>query len=155
VLPDGTVNWDKAHVCIKLNRGSHAGSHKQLWVLSNLTSTLHNFHIHQMKFRLATRAELETDYHIIPPDPSSSCSPSNLYKCFDDLPMHKDDPRTVPLLWHDTIPVPPGGKVFIVMSFDADQQIGRFVFHCHILKHEDHGLMAPIEVWQPQIGLFQ
>jgi FtsP/CotA-like multicopper oxidase with cupredoxin domain len=155
VLPDGTVNWEKPHVCIKIDRGSHAGSHKQLWVLANLTSTLHNFHIHQMKFRLATRTELQDDYHIIPPDPASSCSPPNLYECFDDLPMHKDDPKTTPLFWHDTIPVPPGGKVFIVMSYDADQQIGRFVFHCHILKHEDHGLMAPIEVWQPQIGMFQ
>jgi FtsP/CotA-like multicopper oxidase with cupredoxin domain len=35
------------------------------------------------------------------------------------------------------------------MSFDADQQIGRYVFHCHILKHEDNGLMAPFEVWGP------
>jgi FtsP/CotA-like multicopper oxidase with cupredoxin domain len=34
------------------------------------------------------------------------------------------------------------------MSFDADEQVGRYVFHCHILKHEDSGLMAPIEVWK-------
>jgi len=48
--------------------------------------------------------------------------------------------------WHDTIPVPAARSVFIVMSFDAKEQLGRFVFHCHILKHEDQGLMAPIEV---------
>ena len=53
--------------------------------------------------------------------------------------------------WHDTIPLPPFQTVFLVMSFDAKQQIGRFVFHCHILKHEDVGLMAPIEVWEPQV----
>ena len=36
------------------------------------------------------------------------------------------------------------------MSFDdARHQVGRFVYHCHILKHEDRGLMAPIEVWDP------
>ena len=38
--------------------------------------------------------------------------------------------------------------MFVIMSFDAAQQLGRFVFHCHILKHEDKGLMAPIEVWE-------
>jgi FtsP/CotA-like multicopper oxidase with cupredoxin domain len=43
--------------------------------------------------------------------------------------------------------------VFVVMSFDTGQQLGRFVFHCHILKHEDKGLMAPIEVWGPSAGL--
>jgi FtsP/CotA-like multicopper oxidase with cupredoxin domain len=43
--------------------------------------------------------------------------------------------------------MPPLSKVFLIMSFDANEQIGRFVFHCHILKHEDNGLMAPIEVW--------
>jgi len=52
-------------------------------------------------------------------------------------------------VWHDTIPVPMGQDVFLIMSFDAKEQIGRFVVHCHILKHEDNGLMAPIEVWDP------
>jgi suppressor of ftsI len=28
----------------------------------------------------------------------------------------------------------------------APVQVGRFVFHCHILEHEDGGMMAPIEV---------
>ena len=37
------------------------------------------------------------------------------------------------------------------MSYDAKEQLGRFVFHCHILKHEDNGLMAPIEVWNPRL----
>jgi FtsP/CotA-like multicopper oxidase with cupredoxin domain len=33
-----------------------------------------------------------------------------------------------------------------MINFDAEEQIGRFVFHCHILEHEDAGLMAPVEV---------
>ena len=52
---DGLVDWTKRHVCIQID---HLGSHKQLWVLTNGTSDLHNFHIHQMKFRLATATEL-------------------------------------------------------------------------------------------------
>jgi FtsP/CotA-like multicopper oxidase with cupredoxin domain len=84
------------------------------------------------------------------PQNSQSCDPSTcagpIYKFYEDKP--ESNSRE----WHDTIPVPSGDtpdtqKVFIVMSFDAVQQLGRFVFHCHILKHEDNGLMAPIEVW--------
>ncbi len=32
------------------------------------------------------------------------------------------------------------------MNFDAAAQLGRYVYHCHILEHEDDGLMAPLEV---------
>jgi FtsP/CotA-like multicopper oxidase with cupredoxin domain len=32
------------------------------------------------------------------------------------------------------------------------RKIGRFVFHCHILKPEERGLMAPIKVWEPPTG---
>ncbi len=145
---DGTIDWTKQlHVCIKIDHASVNGGHKQLWVLRNGTGSLHNFHIHQMKFRLATRTELEGQYNIDPEKSLGPCGTATLYKCFDDLAMKPGDPGTAPVFWHDTIPVPPGSRVFIVMSFDAEEQIGRFVFHCHILKHEDNGLMAPIEVW--------
>jgi FtsP/CotA-like multicopper oxidase with cupredoxin domain len=149
---DGTVNWDAPkHVCIKIDHTSVNGGHKQLWVISNATGTLHNFHIHQMKFRLATRKELMEKYNIDPgQEPEGSCGPATLYKCFDDKDTSVGDPKTAPIAWHDTIPVPPVSRVFIIMSFDATQQIGRFVYHCHILKHEDRGLMAPIEVWGKQ-----
>jgi FtsP/CotA-like multicopper oxidase with cupredoxin domain len=157
--PDGTIDWTKIHhTCIKIDHASHLGSHKQLWVLSNSTTTLHNFHIHQMKFRLATLKELKEKYHILPPDPSHTCGdlgkkfPQPDYKCYDPVGPDVNDPGALPL-WHDTIPIPPSSKVFVVMSFDAKEQIGRFVFHCHILKHEDKGLMAPIEVWEPKTTL--
>jgi hypothetical protein len=145
---DGTINWKTPkHVCIHVDHTSVNGGHQQLWVLRNGTGTLHNFHIHQMKFRLATRKELEDKYNIDVDNSVGSCGPATLYKCFDNLNTAIGDPKSRPIQWHDTIPVPPGSRVFIVMSFDAKEQIGRFVFHCHILKHEDKGLMAPIEVW--------
>ncbi len=69
-LPNGLVDWEKpSHVCIELN---HTGSHQQLWVLYNATGTLHNFHIHQMKFRLATKADLRA-HGIQPSDRSHTC----------------------------------------------------------------------------------
>jgi FtsP/CotA-like multicopper oxidase with cupredoxin domain len=154
VLPNGLVDWEgklKKHVCIKIDHDAHLGSHKQLWVLVNGTPTLHNFHIHQMKFRLATRRELQDEYSILPPESPHTCGTNPCagpnYELYDDSPPDLDPGAT--RRWHDTIPVPPLKAVFVVMSFDAKQQIGRFVFHCHILKHEDSGLMAPIEVWEP------
>jgi len=152
-LKDGSIDWEGEHtnhVCIRLD---HVGSHDQLWVLWNTTGALHNFHIHQMKFRLATRKELEA-HHIDPSgdDSVSTCQPPKCpqpeYKLYETADDSKAQPE-----WHDTIPIPAGQKVFIIMSFDAQEQVGRFVFHCHILKHEDSGLMAPIEVWDPHPAL--
>ena len=46
--------------------------------------------------------------------------------------------------WLDTINVPYGGSVDAVVDF-ADPIIrGMSVFHCHLLSHEDKGMMAKI-----------
>jgi suppressor of ftsI len=42
------------------------------------------------------------------------------------------------------VPLLPDDDVVIRMRF-ADFT-GRFVFHCHILNHEDAGMMAVVEV---------
>jgi FtsP/CotA-like multicopper oxidase with cupredoxin domain len=162
VKDDGTIDWLKPHVCIFIDDDEHVGSHKQLWVLLNGTEELHNFHIHQMKFRLATWTELSNDHGIMPPNNSEAGCPGEDNNCpryflYDDDRKRQStttDNMNSQILWHDTIPIPPSSKVFLIMSFDADEQVGRFVFHCHILKHEDKGLMAPIEVWKTQsVGL--
>ena len=46
--------------------------------------------------------------------------------------------------WKDVVNVPAGGSVRIRMRF-ADIP-GRTVYHCHILDHEDLGMMGVIEV---------
>ena len=38
------------------------------------------------------------------------------------------------------------GRVFVFIPLEAEEQVGRFVFHCHILEHEDDGMMAAMEV---------
>ena len=46
------------------------------------------------------------------------------------------------------MPLPVGGTVVIRMKFA--EFTGKFVFHCHILNHEDHGMMAIVEVVEPK-----
>jgi FtsP/CotA-like multicopper oxidase with cupredoxin domain len=49
----------------------------------------------------------------------------------------------------DVVPVPERGSVTILMPFTRPQTVGKFVYHCHVLKHEDKGMMANIEVFDP------
>ena len=46
--------------------------------------------------------------------------------------------------WQDTVPLPIGGEVVMRMQFN--DFTGKYVFHCHILAHEDNGMMAVVDV---------
>jgi FtsP/CotA-like multicopper oxidase with cupredoxin domain len=55
------------------------------------------------------------------------------------VPQPADDHR-------DVVDVPIRGEVKVVIPFTNPLIVGRFVYHCHILAHEDKGMMATIEV---------
>jgi suppressor of ftsI len=55
------------------------------------------------------------------------------------VPQPADDHR-------DIVDVPIGGEVKVIIPFTNPLIVGRFVYHCHILSHEDRGMMATIEV---------
>ena len=46
--------------------------------------------------------------------------------------------------WADTLPVPPRGSITFRMRFT--DFIGKYVWHCHALDHEDLGMMQLVEV---------
>jgi FtsP/CotA-like multicopper oxidase with cupredoxin domain len=52
----------------------------------------------------------------------------------------------------DTVRVPEMGEVVVRIAFTDPRIVGRFVYHCHVLKHEDKGMMANIEVYDPHPG---
>lgn len=47
-------------------------------------------------------------------------------------------------VWLDTVNVPVGGSVDVVMDFTDPVIRGMSLFHCHLLNHEDKGMMAKI-----------
>lgn len=49
----------------------------------------------------------------------------------------------------DNIRVPERGEVKLRLPFTDPLIVGRFMFHCHVLKHEDKGMMANIEIYDP------
>ena len=126
-------------VCLPLGPGGAAV--KEIWELYNLTAEDHNFHIHQTRFRLLRGGTVPGT--IIPASTADG------------------------LVLHDNVPVPRAddttGCDGSVEAFKAGlcrphpvvveipfHQIGDFVYHCHILEHEDGGMMARIRVVAPR-----
>jgi FtsP/CotA-like multicopper oxidase with cupredoxin domain len=106
---------------------------KETWDLINLTSEDHNFHIHQTRFWLLSGGAKEPDRidqaavlqdNVPVPHAEKFAGCDGTLKSFD---RKKCNPRRV--------------KIHIPFT-----QIGDFVFHCHILEHEDGGMMARIRV---------
>jgi len=48
--------------------------------------------------------------------------------------------------YQDIVNVPVHGEVKVIIPFTDPVILGRFVYHCHLLSHEDKGMMATIEV---------
>jgi FtsP/CotA-like multicopper oxidase with cupredoxin domain len=136
----------------------------EVWELVNTTDEMHNFHIHQTRFRLADGHNVGAPGDLVIGQTSncqdeprkSVCDPGDVIGSaipeFDSAAAARNVD-----IWHDTLPVPPrkfdpttkqytDGRVFVAIPFMAPEQVGRFVFHCHIMEHEDGGMMAPVEV---------
>ncbi|MGO9977007.1 MAG: multicopper oxidase domain-containing protein [Solirubrobacteraceae bacterium] len=48
------------------------------------------------------------------------------------------------VLWEDNVNLPPGSSIVIRMR--PTDFTGKFVFHCHLLFHEDNGMMGVVQV---------
>jgi FtsP/CotA-like multicopper oxidase with cupredoxin domain len=95
----------------------HSGTVED-WVIENTATEDHIFHIHQIHFQV-----LEVNGQPVN-DPA--------IRDTVDLPY-----------WDGTGPYP---SVKVRMDFRDPNIIGTFVYHCHILQHEDAGMMGEIQV---------
>jgi len=103
---------------------------REYWLLVNDSDECHNFHIHQSKFVV-----LDADFSAAEARPSA-------IQCLGDRGFVPPVNRG---MLHDNYPLPPRSRVFVMLQFEGPK-LGRFVFHCHILEHEDGGMMNIIRV---------
>ncbi len=61
------------------------------------------------------------------------------------LDRNNSQPTGAELGWKDTVLVNPGESVRIIGRFEP-VNFGKYVYHCHILEHEDAGMMGVFEV---------
>jgi FtsP/CotA-like multicopper oxidase with cupredoxin domain len=54
-----------------------------------------------------------------------------------------DDQQLDPVLYQDVVTVPANGKAVVRVNFHT--HTGKTLYHCHILDHEDQGMMGVIE----------
>jgi len=125
------------HICVRLGT-------QEVWEVVNYTGELHNVHLHEIKFRLSQQTDSG-----VPPGLVAFQDPAGLIAQYQPQAANAQAITNVDA-YHDTFPLPPyGGRIFITAPFFAPQQVGNFVYHCHILSHEDGGMMAVMQVYDP------
>ena len=102
----------------------------EIWELVNLTEDTHPIHLHLVRFQLLDRRTFDT------------------FTYQDKGELHFYGPTTPPgpdeLGWKDIARCEPGSVTRIIVPFEG--YTGRYVWHCHILEHEDNEMMRPYEV---------
>jgi FtsP/CotA-like multicopper oxidase with cupredoxin domain len=101
----------------------------EVWELYNFTADAHPIHVHLVQFEVVNRQSLAGDDGMAEP-------PARL----------TGDPRG-PEPWEtgrkDTVIAYPGEVTRVKARFD---RAGLYVWHCHILEHEDNEMMRPLRV---------
>ncbi len=142
------------------------------WELQNWTGEDHNFHIHQSKFTIDPNGTFYFPQPVKGEDPNLAAT-DKLIRDFGDrrellyndtVPVPRGtsicstSPQTKGCYGKTTTQCsgkpgaedcPYPGIMSVLMDFSRVEQVGSFVYHCHILEHEDGGMMAQINVLCP------
>jgi len=91
----------------------------EIWEISNTSQIAHPFHAHAIQWQILDRGTT-----------GGTLTPSS----------------GIDLGWKDTVLVQPNETVRFIGKFDPVINSGKYMYHCHILEHEDNGMMGVFEV---------
>ena len=111
----------------------------EVWQIINTTVDVHPIHTHQTMFKVLSRQPFSVSQyqakrvHGVPLDPT---------------PFLKQGMATGPAPnetgWKDTVKSNPGEVTRIAMRWE--DYTGHYVYHCHILEHEEHDMMRALDI---------
>jgi spore coat protein A, manganese oxidase len=104
----------------------------EIWEIYNHTPDAHPIHLHLVGFQILDRQKFKATVDPV----TGATSNIKLQGKATPPPPHERG-------WKDTAQMFPGERTRIIARFDRP---GRYVWHCHILSHEDHDMMRPYEV---------
>jgi FtsP/CotA-like multicopper oxidase with cupredoxin domain len=115
----------------------------EVWEFYNATSDAHPVHVHLVHFQVENREGFTSDVVEQPTQQHNGTTGVGfrLENIVTDGNVRGPDPAEQTR--RDMVMALPGEVTRVRMSFDKP---GRYVWHCHILSHEDHEMMRPYHV---------
>jgi spore coat protein A len=105
----------------------------EIWSFINVTEDSHPIHLHLVRFQILDRRAFD------------------VFTYLNDRQLRYTGPPILPepdeAGWKDTVRAHPGMVTRIIIRFEGFA--GRYVWHCHVLEHEDNEMMRPYDVLPP------
>ncbi|TFI55016.1 hypothetical protein BLD44_006605 [Mastigocladus laminosus UU774] len=163
------VYWDEAEKYPEMLMERPKVDTVEQWNIINLQPVAHPMHLHLVFFQILNRQKINTTqytkaYFATGPRtvlthhaPGGPTVPAN-YPPPDPTPFAigpARPPAPNEAGWKDTVLVNPGEVTRLIVPFGAQAAenlpfgnsfTGRYVWHCHMLEHEDNEMMLPFEV---------
>ncbi len=110
----------------------------EVWRYINLTGDTHPIHQHDVMNRIVDRIPFNFGAYAYD-KANNQLKPLEDYYLGPPIPPAANEDG-----WKDTVQCPPGFVTEIALTFT--DFTGSYVFHCHILSHEEHDMMRPFQV---------
>ncbi|MEJ2615155.1 MAG: multicopper oxidase domain-containing protein, partial [Ignavibacteriaceae bacterium] len=136
-LAEGSLTWSDAmteNPTMKTN---------EVWEVYNSTGDAHPIHLHLVKFQIINRESFSGTVSDKTQTSHSGKDITGGLLTVNSLGGNARAPEENEKGWKDTAVMLPGEVTRVIARFDRE---GRYVWHCHILSHEDHEMMRPFEV---------
>lgn len=102
----------------------------EIWSFINLTDDSHPIHLHLVRFQILDRCPFDLFTYL---------NERKLVYTAAAIPPDANEAG-----WKDTVRADPGMVTRIIIRFEGF--VGRYVWHCHVLEHEDYEMMRPYDV---------
>jgi spore coat protein A len=116
----------------------------EIWSLVNATGDVHPIHIHLVQFQVLNRQSFDVKMYV-----------QTGKLVFTGIPMPPESNERPG--WKDTIKTYAGYVTRVIQRFDLPEgtsvmpgQEFRYVWHCHVLEHEDNEMMRPYKIVSPK-----
>jgi len=103
----------------------------EIWNLMNVTDDSHPIHLHLVRFQILDRRRFD----------AFAYQNEGGTLTYRGAPI---TPEPNEAGWKDTVRADPAMVTRIIIPFQG--YAGRYVWHCHILEHEDNEMMRPYQV---------
>ncbi len=130
---------DKKHWDDPISEDPKAGS-TEIWSFANTTGDVHPMHLHLVQFQVLNRQPFDTQTYL----QSGKLN-------FTGIPMPPESNERP--AWKDTIKTYSGYVTRVIARFDLPSGVVpkpgeefRYVWHCHVLEHEDNEMMRPYKI---------
>jgi spore coat protein A, manganese oxidase len=136
------------------------------WEIVNLTADTHPIHLHLVQFQVHNRQPIDAERYLVDVFGTDELHPEHVGTGSRPFPPadaylagRPARPAAYEVGWKDTIQAHPGMVTRILVPFGPNAApgvpfgsrvptpfTGEYVWHCHILDHEDNEMMLPYEV---------